>query len=125
MNTVSMSSLWYRKRQEARRRKEARRQAAKDVWYVPAHREEAAPVEPQKPYIPDPNPSSWFQFCTDRSFAYESRGDRVAAMVWWAMRWWDDPELGSEDDPCTEAGYQKLGEYWAYKLNLDEDAGSV
>jgi hypothetical protein len=115
MTAASMPGWWYRKRQENRRRKATRKAGAQDVWVaLPA---KLGPEPAVKPYNPDPNPSTWYQFCTDRQQAYSSRGDHVAAMVWWTMRWLDDPELGSDEDPCTDMGYQDLCSYWNYKLD--------
>lgn len=114
MTAAAMPGWWYRKRQENRKRK-ATRKAAEDVWVaLPAKPE---PEPEVKPITPDPNPATWYQFCTDRQQAYSSRGDHVAAMIWWAMRWLDDTELGSDEDPCTDAGYEDLCSYWGYKLD--------
>lgn len=65
-------------------------------------------------YTPPPSAQSWYMFCTDRTRAYESRGDAVAAMVYWALRSFD---MGESPDPCTEEGYRDLCDYWAYKMD--------
>jgi len=109
----AMPGWWQKQRAVSRAKKDARKTAARDEWsYAPQR--ETAPEGPPRPYDPDPNPRSWYQFCTDRKYAYESRGDDVAAMIYWVLRSFD---LGVSPDPCTDEGYQELCDYWAYKMD--------
>jgi hypothetical protein len=115
-----MPGWWLRQRALSRAKKDARKaaalRAAQDAWsYTPRRDPEPGPL---KPYDPSPNPTSWYQFCTDRQAAYESRGDDVAAMAYWALRSFD---LGKSPDPCTDEGYQELCDYWAYKMDWLEE----
>lgn len=109
----SMPGWWHQKRQLARRKKDERKARNRVEWtYDP--KAQAVEAEPKGPYDPSPNPQSWYQFCTDRKYAYESRGEPIAAMVYWALRAFD---FEKDLDPCTEEGYQALCEYWDYKMD--------
>jgi len=109
---------WWQKKRDAARVKKVARKAALRVEWSSSPRRKTEPEGPQKPYDPDPNPTSWYQFCTDRKYAYESRGDDVAAMIYWALRSFD---MGDSPDPCNDAGYQALCGYWAYKMDWLEE----
>ena len=100
-----MPGWWEAKREASRRRK-----ASRKVEWV-AHSREPQELGPVKPYDPHPNPTSWYQFCTDRKYAYESRGEPVAAMIYWLLRSFELADI----DPCTEEGWAELCAYWGYK----------
>jgi len=118
---TKMPNWWLKQRAEAKAKKAARRQSREAVWWTTPYRE-PEPEGPMELYTPDPNPRSWYQFCTDRKAAYESRGDHVAAMVWWTLRYLDKGPIDSKDDPCTEDGYADLCGYWEYKIEWLEQA---
>ena len=78
-----------------------------------------SPEEPeeQKPLTLPLQADNWYQFCTYRQAEYDSRGEKTAAMVYWAMRFW--VELNpTEDflDPTTDEGFKEVGEYLSYKM---------
>ena len=105
---------WWQKRRDAARVKKVARKAALRAEWSSLPRSKTALGGALKPYVPDPNPTSWYQFCTDLKYAYEARGDNVAAMFYWSLRSFD---LGDSPDPCTDEGYQELCGYWSYKMD--------
>jgi len=108
-------STWaerWQQRKVAKRKRKRRRSRDEDRWRTTKSEPE---VEPREPFVPSPNPRWWYQFCVERTRAYEERGDPVAAMMYWVLRFIDKEEVGSLSDPCTEDGYRALCDYWAYK----------
>ena len=61
-------------------------------------------------------PDSWYQFCTMVSAKYACRGEPVASMIYWSMRFWDRSERHAE----TPEWWQVTCEYWDYKASWME-----
>lgn len=101
----------------ARERKKQRKMARLDQWYYEPG-VTTPKAEPVKEWKPTPNPRSWYQFCVERKFMYERVGDKEAAMVYWCLRFIDKEPIGSDQDPCTEAGFESFQGYWDYKSEL-------
>jgi len=57
-------------------------------------------------------PDSWYQFCTMTQQKYELRGEPVAALMYWSMRYWD--ESGPVEDPEWN---EATNEYWDCKAS--------
>lgn len=56
----------------------------------------------------------WYRFCIEQKSACRRRGEKTAAMVWWAMRWWDKIE---PDQLITAEGFEeRVSKYLDYKL---------
>lgn len=62
-------------------------------------------------------PDSWYQFCTMTQAKYELRGEPVAAMIYWSMRFWDQSEQHVE----APEWWQATCEYWDYKASWMEN----
>lgn len=111
-----MPGWWLREKAQAKIRKASRR-APTAVW-------ESKPPEPELPegppvaYDPPPQACTWYQFCAEREQAYRSRGEPVAALVYWALRMLDYEE--EHMNPCTEEGYEALCAYWNFKIDWYE-----
>ena len=105
-----MPKWWLKQREVARYKKDSR----KPMWQSKPSEEVVTSIDPL------PEPHTWYQFCIQQKYVYESLGEHVAAMVYWCLRFIDDDELGSPKDPCTDEGYQDLKDYWAYKMDWFE-----
>ena len=60
---------------------------------------------------------NWYEFCTNRMYEYDSRGQKTAGQIFWLMRFWvnddsDEPPV----NPVTEEGFKEVQEYLDYKL---------
>jgi hypothetical protein len=121
---MTMPGHWVRKRAASRAKKDARKASS---WSYTPTQEPEAPVKPEI-FTPSPVAHDWYEFCTGREVAYRTRGEHVAAMVYWALRTIGDPDLEGTSmgfDPCTEEGYAKLCEYWTYKTDWMQSVGQL
>lgn len=61
---------------------------------------------------------SWYEFCVERYYEYDSRGFKTAGQMWWSMRFWGKP--ADNFDPLvliTEEGFDaEHSGYWEYKM---------
>ncbi len=123
---MPMPQWWLRQRAEARARKAARLRPSTDVWTTGDPDRKSAfsgsdgfivsGGQAEVAEFVEAMPHTWYAFCVKKYYAYQAAGSEVAALVYWALRYVDGAEIGSDQDPCTEAGYADLCAYWAYKL---------
>lgn len=73
---------------------------------------------PQIEETPGPWMDGWYGFCTWRQQVHRERGEHVAAMIWWALRFVDRDPIGSPADPCTDEGAEQMRGYWDYKMPI-------
>lgn len=58
----------------------------------------------------------WFRFCVERAEKYRARGERTAAMIFWAMRDWEDRRDADALALVTEEGFEEeVSKYLDYK----------
>lgn len=107
------TALWL-ERQRSRHRNEER-------WWTFETSHTAGTVVDLKVILGKPH--SWYQFCVETKEAYERIGEHVAALVYWTMRFLDEPDV--QPDPVTNEGYKELCAYWDYKASWFEEKHAV
>lgn len=64
---------------------------------------------------------NWYEFCIKRFAYYRDIGEDLASLFYWSIRYMDDARDPYNDqdfsDPCTDTGFEDLGDYWQYKLD--------
>lgn len=70
------------------------------------------------PWLDTHKPDSWHQFCTMTQAKYELRGEPVAAMIYWSMRYWDAESEVTVEHPRW---WNATCEYWDYKASWMEN----
>lgn len=95
-------------RKKARKKKHKRKLEVE--WRIPPLRPESEHPAPRLPFTA----STWYEFCTYRHAEYKHRGEHTAAMVYWTMRFWAEPD--PHLDPTTDEGLRDVREYLDYKF---------